>query len=230
LGGFIATLHGLLANYDDVHVKSRHGGEWTQEDSTGKIKGRDNAEEWASVELYMGLFEFCERLLKQRLMNYADFEQNLRYRLANIVANPVIVNSILESSRGAYWGDFVKLCDRSGVKIVTAPQREKGEVSTMTDSTNRRGETTTPRRPWSEDRAAVWGAGIAGIVNIIQQIFSPHISSAETFPGLIAGHVSEVIGAALMGALLFAIGAALINLVTGKGRFRREWTKRGKQQ
>jgi len=38
------------------------------------------------------------------------------------------------------------------------------------------------------------------------------------------GHISEVIGAALSG--LFGIGAALINLVTGKGRFRREWTAR----
>jgi hypothetical protein len=34
----------------------------------------------------MGLFEYCERLLEQGLLNQTDFDRNLRYRLTNIVA------------------------------------------------------------------------------------------------------------------------------------------------
>ena len=54
-----------------------------------------NAAEWARVELYMGVFEYCDRLLEQGLLNQTDFDRNLRYRLTSIVANPIIVEKKL---------------------------------------------------------------------------------------------------------------------------------------
>lgn len=109
---FFATVRGLLSNYDDVHAKLRPGGEW----ASGVPAGPQNAAEWARVELYMGLFEYCERLLEQGLLNETDFDANLRYRLENIVANPIIMQK-LRSPLVRYWGDFVKLLDRCKIEI-----------------------------------------------------------------------------------------------------------------
>jgi hypothetical protein len=68
--------------------------------------GPQNAAEWARVELYTGLFEYCERLLAQKLLNQTDFDPNLRYRLSNIVANRIIVKEKLQPPLVRCWSDF----------------------------------------------------------------------------------------------------------------------------
>jgi Ca2+/Na+ antiporter len=77
----------------------------------------------------------------------------------------------------------------------------------MTDTTNK----TMPKR-WSEHRAAAWGAVFAATANAIEQVWSPHVSTAETYAGYVAGHLGELFGAALFGAVIFAAAAAVRNL------------------
>jgi hypothetical protein len=108
-----------MSNYDDVHAKLRPGGDWASEVPAGP----QNAAEWARVELYMGLFEYCERLLEQGLLNQTDFDRNLRYRLTNIVANPIIVEAKLRPPLVQYWGDFVQLLARCKVDILAPPEK-----------------------------------------------------------------------------------------------------------
>jgi hypothetical protein len=107
-----------MSNYDDVHAKLRPSGDWASEVPAGP----QNAAEWARVELYMGLFEYCERLLEQGLLNQTDFDRNLRYRLTNIVANPIIVKK-LRPPLVQYWSDFVQLCARCKVDISSHPEK-----------------------------------------------------------------------------------------------------------
>jgi hypothetical protein len=110
---FFSTILGLMSSYDDVHEKLRPGGEWASEAPAGP----QNAAEWARVELYMGLFEHCERLLETTLLGQADFDRNLRYRLGNIVANGIIWNAKLRPPRVHSWSDFVHLCVRCKIAI-----------------------------------------------------------------------------------------------------------------
>jgi hypothetical protein len=118
---FFATVRSLLSNYDDVHAKLRPDGDWASEVPAGP----QNAAEWARVELYMGLFEYCERLLEQGLLNKKDFDRNLRYRLTNIVANPIIREKKLRPPLVQYWGDFMQLLARCEIDIDKLSPPEK---------------------------------------------------------------------------------------------------------
>src|SRR5690349_6581537 len=62
---FFATVRGLLSDYDDVHAKLRPGGTWASD----MLEGAQNVEHRARIELYMGLFEYCERLMAQGLLS-----------------------------------------------------------------------------------------------------------------------------------------------------------------
>ena len=53
----------------DVDRRLRPGGAWT--DGSGPA----TLEEWAEVEAYMGLFEHCEVMLKQRLIDEKTFRE-----------------------------------------------------------------------------------------------------------------------------------------------------------
>jgi len=66
---------------------------------------------------------YCERLLQQGLLNQTDFDRNLRCRLTNIVANPIIVETKLRRPLVKYWGDFVQLCARCRVDISSSPEK-----------------------------------------------------------------------------------------------------------
>jgi hypothetical protein len=121
---FFATVRGLMSDYDDVHAKLRPGGDWAS-----KVRaGPQNAAEWARVELYMGLFEYCERLLEQGLLNQTDFDRNLRYRLINIVANPIIVQRKLHPPLAQHWGDFMRLCVRSTFHRIRTRRRRRSTL------------------------------------------------------------------------------------------------------
>src|SRR5262245_9066353 len=71
--------------FDDVHRKLRPGGEWS-----GGAGGPSNVEECAQTEAYMGLFEHCESMLEQNLIDEGQFRDIYSYRLRNIVANTTI--------------------------------------------------------------------------------------------------------------------------------------------
>jgi hypothetical protein len=61
--------------------------------------------------------------LEQGLLNQTDFDRNLRYRLTNIVANPIIVEKKLRPPLVRYWSDFVQLCARCKVDISSHPEK-----------------------------------------------------------------------------------------------------------
>jgi hypothetical protein len=123
---FFATVRGLMADYDDVHVKFRPGGDWARvKPQSYAHTGPDKPHEWARVELYMGLFEFCERLLKRRLMERDDFDRLFLYRLRNVMVNAVVVETKLLSSLKDDWTDFLNLCDRCGVRVPSSEEIEQ---------------------------------------------------------------------------------------------------------
>ena len=120
---FFATVRGLMADYDDVHTKLRPEGAWAPR--KGELYARTGPvtpEEWARVELYMGLFEYCEVLLRRRLMQQDDFDRTFRYRLKNLMKNPVIVEAKLLSDLKASWTEIFDLCDRCGVHIPSSQE------------------------------------------------------------------------------------------------------------
>ena len=75
------------------------------------------------IEIKAIAAEYCERLLQQGLLNRTDFDRNLRYRLTNIVANPIIVEDKLRPPLVQYWDDFVQLCARCKVGISSPPEK-----------------------------------------------------------------------------------------------------------
>jgi hypothetical protein len=125
---FFATVRGLMTNYDDVHAKFRPGGDWAP---AGRQRyahtGPDKPQEWARVELYMGLFEFCERLLKRGLMEQEDFNKSFLYRLENLMVNAVVVKTKLLSSLKGGWVDFLSLCHRCKVAVPSKDEIEADE-------------------------------------------------------------------------------------------------------
>ena len=81
---FWLYLRNQFAKHDEVHRHLRPGGRWA--DSTGP----KTPEEWAKVEAHMGLFEHCEIMLSQRLIDENMFRDIYACRLRNIVANESI--------------------------------------------------------------------------------------------------------------------------------------------
>jgi hypothetical protein len=112
-GQFLILTRGVLANYDDIHANFRPGGLW---DWSKTGKGPETAAEWARTELYMGTFEFCETMLDAGYLDPLEASASYRYRIQNIVSNPIVVRQKLELRRPG-WTKFIKLCDRLGVRI-----------------------------------------------------------------------------------------------------------------
>jgi hypothetical protein len=107
---FWLKLRDDFSKYDVVHLRLRPGGDW----STGK--GPDGVEEWASVEGYMGLFEHCESMLGQGLLDSKVFSESFRYRIVNVVANSTIKQAkLIERADG--WQRFLELCERLEVPV-----------------------------------------------------------------------------------------------------------------
>jgi hypothetical protein len=80
------------------------------------------------VELYMGLFEFCEVLLKRGLMEQEDFNRSLLYRLNNLLQNAVIVETKLLSSLKDDWKDFSDLCIRCDIRVPSLDEIKADET------------------------------------------------------------------------------------------------------
>lgn len=107
---FWLDLRDRFAKHDEVHVLLRPGGAW----STGK--GPEKAEEWAKVEAYMGLFEHCESMLKQGLIDERTFRDIYSYRLKNIVSNDIIRHEKLELRKKG-WERFLALLKRMKIQV-----------------------------------------------------------------------------------------------------------------
>jgi hypothetical protein len=119
---FWVMVRGVMANYDDVHANLRPDGIWAPregEDYAGV--GPKGAAEWARLELYMGMFEYCEKLISRDLLVEKDFKEAYAYRLGNLAKNAVIVHQKLHLHE-TEWRDFYQLCGRFEIHI---PSREE---------------------------------------------------------------------------------------------------------
>jgi len=110
-GQFLLELEKMTYLHDEVHLKLRPGGEWSKYG-----KGPDTTEEWAKLEDYMGFFEHCELLIRNKSLNYENFKKIFGYRVFNIVANKIIVNNKLVAEREE-WEFFVSLMKRMDINI-----------------------------------------------------------------------------------------------------------------
>jgi hypothetical protein len=107
---FWLNLRDQFSKHLEVHLKLRPGGEWA-----GTGKGPSSAQEWAQLEAYMGLFELCEIMLREGLIDLKTFSLIYGYRVRNILANEVIVQEkLLKAKEG--WTQFINLTRRLGLK------------------------------------------------------------------------------------------------------------------
>lgn len=109
---FWLDLRDRFARHDEVHRRLRPGGTWT----SGKEP--ETLEEWVSLEAYMGLFEHCEVMLAQHLIDEATFREIYAYRLRNIVANDMIRREKLQRLASG-WVRFLSLLKRMGIELPT---------------------------------------------------------------------------------------------------------------
>lgn len=71
---FWLDLRSSFARHDEIHRKLHPRGEW-------KNPRSPTPEEQFQVEAYMGLFEHCEIMLEQGLIDKRTFREVYRYRL-----------------------------------------------------------------------------------------------------------------------------------------------------
>jgi hypothetical protein len=100
---FLLRIEAELREHRKVHLKLRPGGEWTGG------KGPTSPGEWAAVEAYMGLFERVgSALIDPGIIDLGLAKRSYGYRIANLVANPVIRQTKVEQERDS-WTDFIRL-------------------------------------------------------------------------------------------------------------------------
>ena len=117
---FWLDLRSQFARHDEVHRNLRPGGKWSIhkfQPSTVEGPGPENVEDWADVEAYMGLFEHCEIMLEQRLLDERTFREIYRYRISNIERNKRIRMEKLIGPAADGWPRFRALMDRMGVDL-----------------------------------------------------------------------------------------------------------------
>ncbi len=107
---FWLDLRDRFGKHDEVHRRLRPGGLW----ASGQ--GPDTPDEWAGVEAYMGLFEHCEVMLEQGLIDEATFREIYEYRLKNIVANETIRREKLQRLAPG-WRRFLALLSRMEIEV-----------------------------------------------------------------------------------------------------------------
>jgi len=106
---FWLELRSAFAKHDDVHRKLRPGGEWATN------AGPRSTEEYAQIEAYMGLFEHCEIMLSQNLIDEGTFREIYRYRLENLKSNDwVRLEKLCRRADG--WQRFIALLKRMNIE------------------------------------------------------------------------------------------------------------------
>lgn len=99
---FWLELRKMFAEHREVHLKLRNL-EWS--------KNPPNDDELAKLEAYMGLFEHCERMLQEGLLDWKTFKAIYGYRVRNLLADLFIVREKLIDRRSG-WSVFIQLLQR----------------------------------------------------------------------------------------------------------------------
>jgi hypothetical protein len=107
---FWLDLRDRFSKHDTVHRLLRPGGAWAGGGGPSK------PEEWADVEAYMGLFEHCEVMLEQKLIDQRTFADIYSYRLRNLVANDIVRQvKLIELATG--WQRLLALLARMNIEV-----------------------------------------------------------------------------------------------------------------
>ena len=106
---FWLDLRSAFSKHDDIHRKLHPRGDWS-----GALRS-PTAEEQFQVEAYMGLFEHCEIMLDQKLIDEQTFREIYRYRLLNLVNNEwVRIEKLCKLSSG--WKRLIALLGRMEIE------------------------------------------------------------------------------------------------------------------
>jgi hypothetical protein len=108
---FSVNLRQAFDSHREVHTKLRPSGPWN-----GSKTEPSDPTDFAKVELYMGLFELCDELLEQQLVQENIFLAQYMYRLNNLLSNSFVTNAKLTEHRRG-WLHFINLCYRLGAEM-----------------------------------------------------------------------------------------------------------------
>lgn len=111
---FWLELRTMFTRHDVVHHNLRSGGAWTKGNAGPRLH-----EEWAAVDAYLELFEYCEQLIVAGLMDPDFFAKTYAYRVRNLNENPSIAKAKLFAEHDD-WPGFLRLMKR--LKIEVPPQ------------------------------------------------------------------------------------------------------------
>jgi hypothetical protein len=147
---FWILLRGVFAFYDDIHARFRPGGEWhdKREEPYDDGKFPKAPLDMARTELYMGLYEYCYRLLNQGLIDQEAFSASYKYRLENLVNNRWVSDIKLGTKLRKDWKDFKGLCDRLNVEIPkknSLTDKQKLDLGVRPELLNSYHETQKPK-------------------------------------------------------------------------------------
>lgn len=109
---FWLDLRKQMSEHNEVHINLRPRGAWAPD--KGDPQGPSNGD-WPKVEAYMGLFEHCEAMLRERLIDEETFKAIYRYRLVNIMGNPLIRDYLKKYADG--WKGFLALLKRMKIEV-----------------------------------------------------------------------------------------------------------------
>ncbi len=102
----------MFAKHDPVHLNLKPGGE-----RSDRISGPQNVKEWAELEDYLGLFEYCEIMIKSDLIDEKTFSDIFGYRLNNIIVYQTIVDAKFKGGTAEYWRKFEDLLERMHLEL-----------------------------------------------------------------------------------------------------------------
>jgi hypothetical protein len=113
-GQFWLMLRSVMTQYDDIHANYRPRGRWH-----ASLSQPDTVTDWARTELYMGLLEYCNKLMDDGLLDKTHFKDWYKYRIENLLSNPrVVTYKLREIPEG--WRQFYALCEKMRIPIPPA--------------------------------------------------------------------------------------------------------------
>ena len=113
-GQFWLMLRSVMTQYDDIHANFRPLGKWH-----ASATQPDTVNDWARTELYMGLLEYCDKLIEDGLLDHNHFRDWYKYRVNNLLANPGVVTYKLHDNASG-WREFRALCKKLGIDVPPA--------------------------------------------------------------------------------------------------------------
>ena len=108
---FLLQLRQAFASHVEAHINLRPEGIWH-----ANKHEPSSVSDYAKIELYMGLFEYCDELLEKGFLDEASFSRQYLYRINNLLTNNFVINNKLIAAR-AGWLGFINLCYRLKAKI-----------------------------------------------------------------------------------------------------------------